>query len=118
MKLFENKGNNIFQKIDYKNMLTESKLGSYIQAKTNFPNADFWIIRRDSINNVGKPVKEFNSEHIGIKIISTNVLIPDYLFYLLTYIHNSGYFKQLATGTTNLVNIKVSDITNIPIKNT
>jgi hypothetical protein len=90
------------------------KLGDLTTIKTNFQNADFWIIRRGSINTVGKPTKEYNPEHIGIKVNSDQV-VPDYLYYWFMNFHNMGYWKEVATGTTNLVNIRAQDVKNIPL---
>lgn len=91
---------------------SELKLSDFADIKTKFEDADFWIVRRGSIKEVGKPTKEYNPEHIGIKVTS-NQLLPDYLFYAIMHLHSIGYFGRLANGTTNLVNIKTSDITNI-----
>ncbi|SOS30919.1 hypothetical protein CFBP3846_P400076 (plasmid) [Pseudomonas syringae pv. avii] len=61
------------------------------------------------------PQREFNPEHIGIRIDRTDLLLPDYLFYALTHVHQSGHWKQLATGTLSLVNIRVSDVRSIEL---
>jgi choline kinase len=62
------------------------KLEDLCEIKTNFPEADFWLDRKGSIDTVGKPIKEFSSERIGIKVIKTDVLLPDYLYYVMEYI--------------------------------
>jgi hypothetical protein len=89
------------------------KLSSLATIKTNFPDADFWIIRRGSEESVGKPVREFYKEHIGIKVVRTDILLPDYLYYAMLHIHQSGQWRHIATGSLKLVNIRVSDIQNI-----
>jgi hypothetical protein len=88
------------------------KLSDLADIKTKFENADFWIVRRGSLSEVGKPTKKYNPEHIGLKVTSDQIL-PDYLFYSMMHIHNNGYFSRLATGTTNLVNIRISDVSEI-----
>ena len=35
--------------------------------KISFAEADFWITRKGSIKEVGRPTKDFNKEKIGIK---------------------------------------------------
>jgi len=90
------------------------KLKDKATIKTNFPEADFWIVRRGSEHDVGKPTKKFSEYHIGIKVTSDD-LLPDYLYYAMTYLHNQGYFKRLATGMSNLVNIQVKDVKDIHI---
>jgi hypothetical protein len=91
------------------------KLSDVATVKTNFPDAHFWIIRRGALSQCGKPVREFNVEHIGIKIERTDILLPDYLYYALMKIHGDGSWKAVATGTLELVNIQVQDIKGIKL---
>jgi hypothetical protein len=102
--------------MEFRNWLeNESQtMRNFIQAKLNFPDADFWVIRRGTPDEVGRPVKEFDPERIGIKVTS-EALMPDYLFYTMRLWHSEGRFKQVATGTIKLVHIRTSDILNIPI---
>lgn len=90
-------------------------IGELCEFKVNFPDADFWLIRRGSEDAVGKPVNEFNPENIGVKVIATDVLDPRYLYYVFLHLHGQGVFVQMAHGTLRLKNIKISDIKNIPI---
>ncbi|PKB89349.1 hypothetical protein A8A01_14580 [Ewingella americana] len=92
------------------------KLQDVAAVSTNFPEADFWIVRRGSLKSVGEPTYKFNPEHIGIKVIRTDLLLPRYLYYCLMHIHSAGKWKPLATGTLELVNIRVSDIKHIALK--
>jgi restriction endonuclease S subunit len=89
------------------------KLGYLCEIKTNFPEADFWLIRKGSEEEVGRPTKEFSPENIGIKVIETEVLYPQYLYYALMNLHSQGKFEQVSHGTLLLKNITVSDIKNI-----
>tara|TARA_R100000742_G_C4262982_1_gene80827 strand:+ start:115 stop:1113 length:999 start_codon:yes stop_codon:yes gene_type:complete len=73
-------------------------------AKTNHPDADFWIARRGSSKTVGKPHKEFHPESIGITV-NREHLDPGYAYYLMEHLHQKGHWAERATGTTNLVNI-------------
>lgn len=90
-----------------------TRLKDLARVSTNMPDADFWIIRKGSDKTVGTPVKEFNPERIGIKIVRTDVLDPQYLYYTMMHLHNQGYFAKVAVGTLKLVNIKVADVANI-----
>jgi hypothetical protein len=72
-------------------------------------------VRKGSDKTVGKPVKEFDPSRIGIKVVKTDVLDPNYLYYAMMNLHNQGHFARIANGTTNLVNIRVEDIANIPL---
>ena len=90
-------------------------IGDLVDFKTNFEDADFWLIRKGSENSVGKPVKEYSPEHIGVKIKEGAPVLPDYLFYVFMMLQSRGIFTQLSKGTTRLKNIRVSDIKNLPI---
>ena len=86
--------------------------------KTNLKDADFWIVRRGSLKTCGQPVQEFNPEHIGIKVLRTDILLPKYLYYAMMHLHNSKVWEPLATGTLSLVNIRVSDVRSIELSPT
>lgn len=89
------------------------KLSDVATIKVGLKDADFWIIRRGSRLQVGRPVRGYNPEHIGVKVNRTDILLPDYLYYALMRQHFIGAWKEKANGTLNLVNIKVSDVQNI-----
>lgn len=91
------------------------KLGDLVKVGTNMEDADFWITRRGSLDQVGHPSREFNKEHFGIKVTKPEILDPRYAYYMMQHIAHSGHYRQHATGITNLVNIKSSHITDIPL---
>ena len=90
-------------------------LADYITLKTDDPEADFWIVRRGSSDKVGTPTKTFDPEAYGVRIKDKKVLSPDYLFYVIMYVHNKGHFKSRATGSLRLVNILKGDILGISV---
>lgn len=89
------------------------KLNQLAIVSTHMKEADFWIVRRGSIDAVGNVTVVYNPEHYGVKVLRTDLLVPEYLFYLLDHLHNKGYYRPLATGTTELVNIRLSDVVNL-----
>ncbi|WP_150573850.1 hypothetical protein [Pseudomonas fluorescens] len=91
------------------------RLSDVATIRTNFPEAHFWLVRRGSADRCGEPGRTFNPEHIGVRVNRTDLLLPDYLFYVLMHIHQSGEWKRVATGTLNLVNIRVSDVQRIEL---
>lgn len=95
-----------------RNMNKVINLSELAKIKTNFPEADFWIIRQGSEDKVGSPTRKFSPEYIGIKVTS-GLLLPNYLYYAIEYLHSSGYFKSLHSGTLMKKHIKVSDVKNI-----
>lgn len=93
------------------------KFGDIADVKIGMDDADFWIIRRGSINRVGEPVREYSPEAYGIRIKEEYLdrVLPQYMFYAMTYVWQQGYYRNLATGSTGIVNIRSRDIESIPI---
>lgn len=91
------------------------RLGDLITVKVGNENADFWVIRRGSINTLGNSTHQYNPEHFGITVKRTDVLLPEYAFYMFQHLCASGYFKPKARGVLELKNILASDITNIEL---
>lgn len=94
-----------------------TKLGDLIDLHVNYPEADFWIERRGSAETVGKPSRSFLEHGIGIKVRDTETLLPGYLYYVMEHLWMQGVWKKKAKGTTNLVNIRTSDVADIEIAN-
>ena len=92
------------------------KLNDVATIKTNFPEADFWLVRRGSLKTCGQPTYQFNPEHIGIRVERTDILLSAYLFYCLEYLHSQGRWEALAGGSLALVNIRVSDVRSIGLE--
>lgn len=91
------------------------KLFNIATVKTNFQNADFWLIRKGSECEVGKPTREYHRERIGIKVDQPQIVLPNYLFYVLQALHGVGYFKRIAKGTLKLKHITVNDVEQIKL---
>lgn len=84
--------------------------------RTDFAGADFWISRRGSIETVGQPTRTFSPYHIGIKVERTDLLLPDYLYYVFTHWHQIGHWQPLARGSLDLVHIQVDDVRNVELQ--
>jgi len=91
------------------------RIGDLCEFKINFKDADFWLIRKGDKMSVGKPTKIFNPEHIGVKIINTNMSDPQYLYYVFMCLNQSGEISKLSSGTLRLQHIRITDIKNIEI---
>jgi len=57
---------------------------------------DFWIQLKGQ--NAGKPLRGKIPNSIGVKT-DPAVLVPDFLFYTLEYLHGSGAFRPYLTGS-------------------
>lgn len=89
------------------------KLSEFATIKTNFEDADFWIKTKGSEQTVGEPTKEFSPSNIGVKVTATDVINPDYLFYVIQLHHQMGYFRITCYGTLKLKHIRVQSVKNI-----
>lgn len=83
--------------------------------KTNFPEADFWLVRKGSEFDVGTPTKTYKPQHIGVKVERLDLIIPDYLYYVMMHLHNVGYFRRRCHGTLKLQHIRISDVEKIKL---
>jgi len=97
------------------NIFIDMTLGDLCEFKINFPEADFWLVRKGSEKTVGMPTKDFDSERIGVKVIRTDILNPQYLYYMFMHLQQSGKFIPYAYGSLNLKNIRISDIKSIQV---
>jgi hypothetical protein len=75
-------------------------------------DADFWLQRVGNEKTVGTPHKNMDLDDIGIKVTATEILYPDYLYYLMQLLHMQGVFTQLSVGNAQrMLTIKsLSDI--------
>jgi len=98
-------------------MIDYLPLKEIMEIKTNFEDADFWITRKGSEANVGKPAKEFHINHIGLRLndLGRSLADPNYLYYFFTYLHSQGVWRQFAKGSLSLKHISVSDVKNFSI---
>lgn len=94
-------------------IITESRLGDFVVTGTNMPDADFWLVRRGSEQSVGGPTRDFNPEHIGIRVTAKHRIDSGYLYYVMQYLYNQGYWRDRNHGTLNLKNIRTQDVQNI-----
>lgn len=90
-----------------------TSITSMCRIGVNMEDADFWLTRKGTEKAVGKPVKDFTSENIGVKVTATDKVNPDYLFYVFMHLHQSGYWQAHAHGTLGLKNISVSDVKSL-----
>lgn len=94
----------------------ELKLFNIATVKTNFPQADFWLTRKGSFKEVGRPTREYHPERIGIRVDQPQIALSGYLFYVLTALHGVGYFERRAKGTLSLKHITVKDVEHIKLE--
>lgn len=78
--------------------------------KTNFPDADLWVIRKGTPDKVGSVTKTFSPEHVGVKVLATDLILPDYLYYVLMQLHLRGFYRERMKGALRLQHIAVDDV--------
>ena len=83
--------------------------------KTNYPEADFWLQKRGSEQNVGKPMRKFSDVqgkyNIGIKV--PEGMNKEYVYAQLAALFRKGYWKTHSYGTLNLQHIRTDDVKKI-----
>ena len=79
--------------------------------RNNFVDADFWLINKGSLKDLGKPVKEFKPYYTGIKC--PVLILPDYGYYLCVYFQTIGFWQQYGIGCTNYKNLRITDIRRV-----
>ena len=83
--------------------------------RLDFADADFWLVRRGSLETIGQPIKTYSPYYIGIRIEQTALILPDYLYYVFMHLYQVGQWKPLAHGTLSLVHIRTEDVRNIAL---
>ncbi len=65
--------------------------------------ADFWLTAD------GQPTRTFKKGYIGIKIRRTDVLLPDYAYYMLMHLAHQGIWCQpLTVGQVRSLSLKTA----------
>lgn len=93
-------------------------IGDLCEFKTNFPDADFWLVKKGNKDEIGTPVKTFSPENIGVKVIRTDIFLPNYLYYVFMNIQNQGVFDMLSdVNDSGKRVISINKLKQIPIGN-
>ncbi|MEG5063138.1 hypothetical protein QUB33_05890 [Microcoleus sp. B3-A4] len=79
--------------------------------KTNYPDADFWLINKGSKEKLGEPVKEFQPYLTGIKCPA--LILPAYGFYMCLYLHQKGIWQAHSHGVINLKHLRIKYIKQV-----
>lgn len=82
------------------------------EARTNMPDADFWLQRKGSRSTIGKVHRQPRNikEDIGIKVLQPKMVLPAYLADWYENLFNQGHWQPLAIGMGDLVSIKVAQV--------
>jgi len=92
-------------------MATENKSAFNWIIRTNFPEADFWLINKGSAKSLGKPVKEFEPYLTGIQCPA--LITPEYGYYLCVHLHSIGIWQSYSRGSINLQHLRVYDVREV-----
>tara|TARA_R110000796_G_scaffold28871_5_gene78597 strand:- start:2843 stop:3310 length:468 start_codon:yes stop_codon:yes gene_type:complete len=93
----------------------ENILKAGFVVKTNWPEADFWLQKRGSEQNVGKPLRKFGKVqgqyNIGIKV--PEGMNKEYVYAQLAALFRKGHWKTYSYGTLQLQHIRLDDVKKI-----
>jgi len=87
-----------------------------VDASWNMQDADFWILGKGNKKDIGRPTRDqakVTSSYIGLKVLTPEKIIPQYLYYLFEHLFHQGEFAKLSKGTINLQHITLTDIRSI-----
>tara|TARA_R110002020_G_scaffold470691_1_gene696769 strand:- start:179 stop:493 length:315 start_codon:yes stop_codon:yes gene_type:complete len=86
-----------------------------IKVGTNMQDADFWLVRVHDADTVGKPVKEFKPQYIGIKILATDKFDPQFMYYWFQNLQrDKKYWYQMAIpDSRGTYHIRIPDLKNL-----
>ena len=84
-------------------------LSDLCEIKKNFIDADFWIKKneKDSLDVV---TKQYNEEYIGIKVVRTDLILPDFLYYVMVYYQNKGIFRNLINSNDDILESSIKNL--------
>jgi hypothetical protein len=72
-------------------------LADLVRCKPNDPTADVWIVTAGPKR--GYPARTFAKEHLGVTITRKDLLVKEYLYYLLEHLANQGLWSNgIGTG--------------------
>ena len=78
-------------------------------------HADFWLVRSSTVDYVGDPVRNFSPDYIGVTVKDRSIILPDFAFWQFKELYRKGVFKRMATGSIQLVHIRISDLEKIRV---
>jgi hypothetical protein len=95
----------------------QMKLTALAQVRTGAPRADFWLQRRGTDQNVGKPTQspQWSQYNIGITVKRTDIVDPRYLYYWFELLWMKGYWQRLNYGTLPLRHIRTEDVCRLVV---
>ena len=73
------------------------QLAELADVQVGLTPADFWLPRTGA--NVGRPTRTYSRTAIGVKIRRTDILLPDYAYYLFEYLWMNGLWRCAMQGT-------------------
>ena len=95
------------------------KLKVFCDIKDAMEDADFYLYKRGNTDSLGKPLEKKSvgdniENKIGIKVKQEFLdrVYPDFLFYLMMNIYNSGYWKSRQYGSV-IMHIRTEDVKNL-----
>lgn len=87
-----------------------------VDVSWNMQDADFWIIGKGNKKDIGRPTRDqanVTSSYIGLKVLTPEKIVPQYLYYLFEHLFYQGEFAKLSKGTINLQHITLTDVKSI-----
>jgi hypothetical protein len=90
----------------------KTKLHDVCEIKKNFKDADFWMVRSHSDTGVGRPVREYKEDYIGLRVRDSYIdkMNADFLYFCMTNLFNLGVWKNYSSGSTGLQHLPIAAV--------
>ena len=54
--------------------------------------------------------KQYNKEYIGVKLVRTDLFVPDFFYYYMVYYQNRGIFRGLINYNYDVLESKIKNL--------
>ncbi len=88
-------------------------LSDIAEIRTNFPEANFWLVNYTNTNQVGKPTGDFQKEFIGIKAYDFDFTY--HLYHMLMSFFKTGQFQNISRGIPGYVSLCLHSVQNLGV---
>ncbi|MBL1208272.1 MAG: hypothetical protein FWJ34_00585 [Geminocystis sp. GBBB08] len=82
------------------------------EVHNNYAEADFWLLNKGTLEQLGRPTKEYQSFLTGIKC-NKELIVSDYGFYLCVYLHQQRIWQGYACSSINWQHLRIKDIRSV-----
>jgi len=103
------KSNDLFESVKKAILKEISGRNENFKVGKGLEDADFWIYATGSEKNLGKPLKEYGKNRIGVKVLNTERILPAFMYGWFQNLYQQGFWSQYSKGSV-IQFITVNDV--------